>query len=64
MEIKYRFTFSSSFDNSNDDSGYSFNYVVRLFEGENIEIVESGVFLDLTIQQCIDKQVELTQKYK
>ncbi len=64
MDKKYRFTFSINFNNSNDDNGYSFNYIVRLFEGDEITIVESTVLLNLTIQECINKEIELTQKYQ
>jgi hypothetical protein len=64
MDKKYRFTFSITFDNSNNDNGYSFNYVVRLFENSEITVEDAGVILNLTLQECLNKEQELINNYQ
>lgn len=59
----YRFSFSITFDNSDSNSGYSFNYTVRLFQGSDITIVETGVILNLTIEECLLKEQDIIKKY-
>jgi hypothetical protein len=63
MDKIYRFSFAINYDCSGLDNGYNIHCVVILFENNTSQEVESYTVYNLTIEQCIEEENKLINKY-